>query len=187
MSNARHVLAIPALLLVGCVTTETGKQEQERIDPAILEIHEARLVKRFQGRHVIVCQTLEIEANLFLFTNNVTLPVGEPRRERTDLFEQLTWSAGDRVRLRESTPSAQPGWDVKARTKTRKRSSREKYRIMIDATTFLVDERITVRRLFKAPPTLTAHARGHVMVIENGKAASNYQEVRFVDGRVEAR
>lgn len=186
MPIARHVLVVPAILLAGCVTTEVEPKQREAIAPEILAEHESRLVKQFQADNTIVCRTLEIEANLFVFNNNVTLPVGQPRRERNDLFEQLTWSVGDQISMRERM-EAKPGWDSKPRKVTRKRHVNDKFRIMIGTTTFIVDDRITVRRLFRAPPTLTAHAKGHVMVIQNGKEASKYQEVRFSGGQVEAR
>ncbi len=65
--------------------------------------------------------------------------------------------------------------------------SSRKLKVMIGTTAFVVDDQIVVRRLLRAPPTLTAHAKGHVMVIRNGTDASNFEEVRFVDGRAESR
>jgi hypothetical protein len=186
MSLARHALTIPAILFAGCVTTDTQSNLREKIAPEILAAHESRLVEQFRGGNVVVCESLVIEANLFMFTNNVTLPASKPRRVRNDLFEQLTWSVDDTVELTEKRSGATPAAEIKPRPR-RRQAKIDKFRIMVGSTTFIVDDRITVRRLFRAPPTLTAHAKGHVMVIRNGKDSSNFQEVRFVDGRVEAR
>ena len=76
---------------------------------------------------------------------------------------------------------------VKYEGKWLKRADYEKFKIMIGSTIFMVDDQVKVRSLLRAAPTLTALASGHVMVIQDGKNASTFQQVRYVDGRVEAR
>lgn len=179
MRSFCHILALPALFSAGCVTHEVPK---DQVAPALVEMHEARLLKPYQKGATVLCKTLEIEANPILF-HNLALPAGQPRRSGGDGFEDLSWSTRDQPVLRGRMVGAEPGPQVKPHAAPRV----DKFRIMIGSTAFVVDSSVRVRRLFRAEPTLTAKAKGHVMVIRNGSDASRFQEVRFAGGRVEAR
>ncbi len=177
MPFARHAVAIPALVLVACTSTDA---KQERLDPALIEHHEENLMKPFRTGHTVVCRRLSVEANP-LFFKHLTFPAGKPRKRGVDGGQELTWSTADRVSIR--GPKDRSAQVVIGGV----RNTVDKFRIMVGSTTFMVDDLVTVRSLNRAAPTLTALASGHVMVIQDGKNASSFQQVRYIDGRIEAR
>jgi len=173
----RHVASISALVLVACTTPEV---KPGRLDPALIDRHEDNLMKAFRTGHTVVCQRLSVEANP-LFFKHLTFPAGTPKKREVDGGRELTWSTADRVNIRVAGargPSSIIGGV---------RNTVHKFRIMVGTTTFIVDDLITVRSLNRAAPTLTVLASGFVIVIQDDNTASSFQQVRYIDGRIEAR
>ena len=183
MCFARPALAVAVLALASCTTTEVEKPD--RVDPALLERHESRLMKAYRAGNTVLCQRLVIDVNP-LFFKHLTFPAGTPTKRTVDGVPEMVWSIQDGVSIRKLGKPIK-AYAVLPKGEHKKRRDFEKFKILIGSTVFMVDDQVKVRSLLRAAPTLTALASGHVMVIQDGKNASTFQQVRYADGRVEAR
>ena len=163
--------ALPLLLASGCVDVAV----KETADPKLIERHKVRLMRHFDQPYTVHCRTLTVEVNP-IYLRQCTMPAGKPNRRRGQGFEDRSWSIADRV-------------DSQLRRHRRvvERPVGTKLQFFIGKTRFVVDTSVRVRSLFKAPPTLTAHATGRVILVVDGKNAKQFEEVRFAEGDVHSR
>ena len=189
------------ILFAGCASQDQPEPspKKQAPDPRV-QVAEAQLIAAYGAskRHV-ACQRLFVEANA-PFMHNLGLPGGEPAQAEGPGYKDKTWKAGSEVVLR------RPG-EVKEKRKARSDGrTLQRITLTVGNTIFLVNEAVTVRCLYRAPPTLTARATGLVMVIdEKGQVlvgdeagrpvfaqpgnqdATTFQEVRFEAGQVRAK
>lgn len=143
--------------------------------PEAVSIQIDRLFQPFQAGKTLYCMQLDVEVSA-AFAHRLSFPAaGVP--SRGEGFEQTIWRVTDRVKVRgnrrQSAPLAEP--------------RRQKFRVVIGTTHFVVDRIVRVKKLLAAPPTLTATASGHVLVIKDATHSEQFQEVQFAEGRIRTR
>ena len=187
MPKLCHALVVPALVFAGC-STPAVQVKLKRPDPQsqkTIADEEKRLIEPFQHGHTVLCRSLDIQANP-LFFKHLTFPAGRPRKGKVDGSELMTWTIDDAVSTRKLGKPLKP-YQKLGKGQQHKRRTFEKFKIIIGSTVFMVDDRVTVRSLNRAAPTLTALASGHVMLIQDGKKANTFKQVRYSAGKVAVR
>ncbi len=162
------------LLLVACVT-DSPAPKATKLDEQTVTGHMDRLLVPFQKGTTIYCKTLTVEVSA-AFAYQLGFPAGGAK-EQGEGYEQVVWKLSDEVTIRpnqgESAPLAE--------------SRKQKFHVVIGTSHFVVDRFVRLKKLLVAPPTLTAKAAGHVLVVRDAKHIDKYQELEFAAGRVRAR
>lgn len=171
MIRASILTAFGSLALFGCVTHEVAPE----LDPVIVE-HEARLLAPYGRGATVVCQALTIDVNS-VFYKHLSRPAGQATRIDGEDYEELSWQTHDRVASRSAAVGLNLPLDPVV----------QHFYVKIGETMFVVDREVRIRLLHRAPPTLTALARGTVMVTTDGKTAEYFDQVRYADGQVETK
>jgi hypothetical protein len=163
------------LVVVGCVTNAPAPEKATKLDAETVTRHMDRLLVPFQKGTTIYCQKLTVEVSA-AFAYQCGFPAGGTK-EQGEGYEQVVWQLNDEVKIRpkkgESAPLAE--------------SRKQKFHVVIGTNHFVVDRFVRLKKLLVAPPTLTAMAAGHVLVVRDAKHIDKYQELQFADGRVRAR
>ena len=176
----RVFLATLAVLLGGCAAESTHRVASARDTKLLIAEHEKRLLRPFEVGNTVICDTLGIQVNP-VFYRHVTRPAGRGRTVTNEDFKEMSWHTSDRISF-QSAPGGQG-----ADTPHLARAQADFFRLKIGSTWFWVGKQVKIRLLHRAPPTLTAHASGRVVVTNDAKTVDHFDELRFADGRVQSR
>ena len=173
-------LVLVCTCLGGCVTTAVSVPKKSL--PAEVAVAEKDLLAPLRPKNIVIANDVLVQVSPNFF-NKVTRPSGGVRR-RTEHAEEIVWDVRRPIKMREKGDHRPPG----APTNSAAAVGRPELKFVIEGTMFLVTNKLHMRILHRAPPTLLIAAKGDVRLLTD-KAANEqrFEELRFDQGRVKGK
>ncbi len=162
--------------LTGCQTTTT----QPRMStPEELVKAEDDLLKPLKSRNIVIADRVLVQISPNFYAK-IGRPPGGVRKSGGDA-DEIVWSVRNPVATRLQGDHSKPG--TRGNTATPVGVSEMEF--VIEGTIFLVTDRLRMRVLHDAPPTLQISATGDVRLLtERAMKEQHFVELRFNQGKV---
>lgn len=182
-TSRRHALSLTLLGFVGfglpgCQTTSAGMPST----PAEIVKAEDDLLKPLRARNIIIADQIlmQISPN---FYNKIGRPPGGVRQSGGNA-DEIVWSVRDPVKTRAQGEHARPGTGGNVAVPV----GVAEMEFVIEGTIFLVTDKLRMRVLHSAPPTLQISATGDVRLLtERAMKEQLFLELRINQGKVQGR
>ena len=161
--------------LTGCTTSK----QPSMATPAELVKAEDDLLKPLRSRSIVIAERvlMQISPNFYA---KIGRPPGGVRQPGSDA-DEIVWSVRNPVVTRQQGDHSRPG----TRGNTAVPVGVSEMEFVIEGTIFLVTDRLRIRVLHNAPPTLQISATGDVRLLtERAAKEQRFVELRFNQGKV---
>lgn len=172
----------PLVLLGSCLGGCQTSAETPPLVPPELVKAEDDLLKPLRARNIVIADRVLMQISSNFYTK-IGRPPGGTRQAASDA-DEVVWSVRDPVLTRRQGAPGAPGTRGDATVPV----GVSELEFVIEGTVFLVTDKLRLRILHNAPPTLQVSATGDVRLLtERAMQEKHFDELRFDQGKVYGR